>query len=218
MSESLEEVYGRRFTDVDAVAKHGLWREICRHLQRYVDVGSRVLDVACDRGYFIENIVARERWATDIRDVSHHLSDSVRFVQADGLSLDRVLPGGAFDVVFTSNYLEHLSSGEEVIDQLRVVRELLQPDGTLIVLQPNIRLVGGAYWDFIDHKVALTERSLSEAAELAGLRTTRVITRFLPYTTKSRLPQHPLIARLYLAFPPAWLILGEQTLYFAQRR
>jgi SAM-dependent methyltransferase len=214
---SVGDVYGQRFSESDAIRKHALWREICRYLQRYVDPGSKVLDLACDRGYFIQNIVAGERWATDIRDVSEHLSPEVHFAQADGLEADRVLPRDAFDVVFTSNYLEHLSSPDDVIEQLRIVERVLRPGGRVIVLQPNIRLVGGAYWDFIDHKVALTERSLAEAAELAGLRTTRVITRFLPYTTKSRLPQHPLAARLYLAFPPAWLVLGKQTLYLGQR-
>jgi 2-polyprenyl-3-methyl-5-hydroxy-6-metoxy-1,4-benzoquinol methylase len=218
MTESIDSVYERRFSELDAAKKHALWREICRYLQRYVDVRSRVLDIACDRGYFIENITAGERWATDVRDVSQYLADSVHFVQADGLSLAHTLPQGAFDVVFMSNYLEHLSSGQEVIDQFAVVRELMEPNGTAIVLQPNIQLVGGKYWDFIDHKVALTERSLSEAAELAGLKTTKVIKRFLPYTTKSRLPQRPLAARMYLAFPPVWLLLGKQTLYFAQRR
>ena len=64
----------------------------------------------------------------------------------------------------------------------------MQPGGRVIVLQPNIRLVGNAYWDFIDHHVALTEKSLEEAAELAGLRTVEIIPRFMPYTTKSRLP------------------------------
>jgi 2-polyprenyl-3-methyl-5-hydroxy-6-metoxy-1,4-benzoquinol methylase len=215
--KSVGEVYERRFTDSDSVKKHALWREICRYLQRYVDARSTVLDLACDRGYFIENITAAERWATDIRDVSQHLSSTVRFAQADGLEIDHVLPKDTFDIVFTSNYLEHLSSPDQVIDQLRAVTHVLRPGGTVIVLQPNIRLVGGAYWDFIDHKVALTEHSLAEAAEIAGLRTTRVITRFLPYTTKSRLPQHPLAARLYLAFRPAWLVLGKQTLYFGQR-
>ncbi len=217
MTESLEHVYQHRFSDAEAVQKHALWREICRYLQRYVRADSTVLDLACDRGYFIENIAARERWATDIRDVSEYLSDSVRFVQSNGLELDQVLPLGIFDVVFMSNYLEHLASGDEVVEQLRVAARLLCRSGTLMVLQPNIRLVGDAYWDFIDHKVALTEHSLTEAAELAGLQTTRVIKRFLPYTTKSRLPQHPLAARLYLAFPPAWWILGKQTLYFAER-
>jgi 2-polyprenyl-3-methyl-5-hydroxy-6-metoxy-1,4-benzoquinol methylase len=215
--ESVDGVYEHRFDDEDAVRKHALWREICRYLQRFVEPSSTVLDLACDRGYFIENIEAREKWATDIRDVSLHLSSAVHFVQSDGLVLDQVLPTAGFDLVFTSNYLEHLASADQVIEQLAVVRNLLRPGGVTMILQPNIRLVGGAYWDFIDHKVALTERSLSEAAELVGLETTRVITRFLPYTTKSRMPQHPFAARLYLALPPAWLLFGKQTLYIARR-
>lgn len=218
MSESLDDVYERRFDDADAVEKHAIWRVIARHLERYIDEGSTVLDLACDRGYFIENITARERWATDIRDVSQHLSREIRFVQGDGLTLDRVLPLGSFDVVFTSNYLEHLSTGDEVVEQLRVVRDLLRPGGRAIVLQPNARLLGGAYWDFIDHKVALTERSLAEAAELAGLRTAKIIKRFPPYTTKSRLPKSPVLVRSYLACRPLWYLLGKQTLYVAERR
>lgn len=86
----------------------------------------------------------------------------------------------------------------------------------MIVLQPNIRLIDDTYWDFIDHNAALTERSLVEAATLAGLTTVRLITRFLPYTTKSRLPQHPLLVRMYLRFPLAWRILGKQTLWVGE--
>jgi SAM-dependent methyltransferase len=215
--ESVARVYERRFTDREAERKHLLWKEICRHLQRYVDPHWRVLDLACDRGYFIENIAAADRWATDLRDVSGFLSDSIHFVQGDGLSVDRDLPRDSFDLIFTSNYLEHLASGDQVVEQLAVVARLLRPGGRVLILQPNVRLVGGAYWDFIDHKVALTERSLAEAAELAGLRTAKVVTRFLPYTTKGSLPQHPLAVRLYLAFPPAWWILGKQTLYIGER-
>lgn len=217
MTESLENVYRRRFDDAEAAQKHALWRAIGRHLQRYVDEDSTVLDLACDRGYFIENITAKERWASDIRDVSGYLSDEIKFVQADGLTLDRVLPNATFDVVFMSNYLEHLPSGDDVVEQFRVVSALLRPGGAVIVLQPNVRLLGGAYWDFIDHSVALTERSLAEAAELAGLHTTTVIKRFLPYTTKSRLPKGPIVVRAYLAIRPAWYILGKQTLYVAHR-
>ena len=215
--DELASVYERRFSDEESARKHALWKVLCRHLQRYVGPDAAVLDVACDRGYFIENIIARERWATDVRDMSEFLSEGVRFVQADGLTLDRHLPHDSFDLVFMSNYLEHLGSGGEVVRQFEVTRALLRPGGSVLVLQPNIRLVGGAYWDFIDHKVALTERSLAEAAELAGLRTTRVVTRFLPYTTKGRLPTSARLARLYLALRPAWFLLGKQTLFEAQR-
>jgi len=48
---------------------------------------------------------------------------------------------------------------------------------------------------------------------MAGFRTERVIARFLPYTTKSRLPQNALLVRAYLAFPPARWLMGKQTLY-----
>jgi len=214
--ELVAETYERRFTDSDALQKHAIWREICRYLQRYVDPGSTVLDLACDRGYFIENITAAQRWATDIRDVSEYLSSGVRFAQSDGLEADRVLPNETFDVVFMSNYLEHLPSPADVIEQLRVTKRLLRPGGTVMVLQPNIRLVGGAYWDFIDHKVALTERSLLEAAELAELRPVELITRFLPYSTKGRLPADPRLVRAYLAFRPAWRLMGRQTLLVAE--
>ncbi len=213
MSELLEDVYAQRFSDADAAAKDAIWREISAFLQRYVPKDGAVLDVACDRGDFIRNISASEKWATDLRDVSSHLPQEIRFVQANGLEIDRHLPHEHFDVVFMSNYLEHLPGGEAVIEQLRVARTLLKPGGRVVVLQPNVRLVGPAYWDFIDHSTILTERSLVEAAELAGLRTVEVIVRFLPYTTKSRLPQSPRLVRAYLAFRPAWRVLGKQTLY-----
>lgn len=215
-AESMERVYERRFSEADAEQKDAIWREIVRYLQRYVGNEAIVMDVACDRGHFIRHIVARERWAADVRDVSAFLPTGVRFVQSDGVSLADHAPANHFDAIFMSNYLEHLDSGDRVIEQFRTLRRLLKPGGHVIVLQPNIRLVGDAYWDFIDHKVALTEKSLSEAAELAGFRTRTLITRFLPYTTKSRFPQHPLLVRAYLAFRPGWLLLGRQTLYVGE--
>jgi SAM-dependent methyltransferase len=190
-----------------------VWREIVRYLARWIDPTQPVLDVACDRGHFVRWATASERWATDIRDVSKALPADVRFVRASGLDLAKMVPTGYFGSVFMSNYLEHLESGAAVIEQLRVAAELLRPGGRLIVLQPNVRLVGPRYWDFIDHQVALTERSLLEAAELANLKTVELITRFLPYSTKGRLPTAPVLVRAYLGFRPAWWVLGRQTLY-----
>ncbi len=104
-----------------------------------------------------------------------------------------------------------------MLQQLRVAYALLKPGGRVLILQPNIRLIGGSYWDFIDHQTALTERSLAEAAVMAGFKTKQVIARFLPYTTKSRIPQHHLLVRAYLAFPPLWLLMGKQTLYLGEK-
>jgi len=213
----LKEVYEQRFSHDDQAGKEAIWRELGRFLQRYINADARVVDIACDLGYFIRNIRAGERWATDIRDVGASLPKDVRFVPASGLDLDKVLPNDYFDIAFFSNYLEHLPSTEAVLQQLRVTHSILKPGGSVVILQPNIRLIGGAYWDFIDHQTALTEKSLAEAAVMAGFKTKSVIARFLPYTTKSRIPQHPLLVRAYLNFPPAWLLLGKQTLYVGEK-
>ncbi len=184
----LDTVYRMRFGEDEARAKLEFWSELVTFLARWIPADGAVLDVACDRGYFIRNVHARERWATDIRDMRDAFDASVTFVQADALTLASALPDAHFDVAFVSNYLEHLPSSDAVLEQLVQVRQVLKPGGRLIVLQPNIRFVGGAYWDFLDHKVALTDRSLAEAAETTGFRVERMIPRFLPYTTKSRLP------------------------------
>jgi SAM-dependent methyltransferase len=213
----LKEVYEQRFNQADQAGKEAIWRELGGFLQRYIVPGARVVDIACDLGYFIRNVRAAERWATDIRDVGGSLPKDVHFVPASGLDLAEVLPNDYFDLAFFSNYLEHLPSTEAVLQQLRVTFSILKPGGHVLILQPNIRLIGGSYWDFIDHQTALTEKSLAEAAVMAGFKTDKVITRFLPYTTKSRLPQHPLLVRAYLAFPPAWLVFGKQTLYLGEK-
>ena len=213
MSEAGRDLYDVRFDEREAAAKDRIWREIVGFLGRWIDPNAPVLDIGCDRGHFIRFARGSERWASDIRDVAAALPEDVRFVQGSGLDLAMLIPNGYFGTVFMSNYLEHLPSSDAVIDQLRVARQLLRPGGRLIVLQPNIRLVGPRYWDFIDHKVALTESSLVEAAQIAGLRTVELIVRFLPYSTKGRLPAAPALVRLYLRVPLAWRLLGKQTLY-----
>jgi SAM-dependent methyltransferase len=218
VSEHLRDLYDVRFDVEEAAAKDRIWHEIVAYLGRWIDPAAPVLDIACDRGHFIRFAAGSERWATDIRDVAANLPADVRFVQGSGLDLARLVPTGHFGTVFISNYLEHLPSPDAVVDQLRVARQLLRPGGRVIVLQPNIRLVGARYWDFIDHKVALTENSLQEAADLGGLRTVELIPRFLPYSTKGRLPTHPSLVRLYLRLRPAWWLLGKQTLYVGEAR
>ena len=218
MTGPMPGLYEARFGERESVALAGVWREIARYLhRRYIDPGAPLLDLACDRGHFVRASTATERWATDIRDVRDHLPPGVHFVQASGLDLADCLPNGYFGTIFMSNYLEHLHSSDAVIEQLRIVAQLLRAGGRVIILQPNIRLVGPRYWDFIDHRVALTERSLLEATEVAGLRTVDLITRFLPYSTKGRLPSAPALVRAYLAFRPAWRVMGRQTLYVGTR-
>jgi SAM-dependent methyltransferase len=211
--EVLSKLYGNRFSEADAKRKDAIWRVISKHLQRYVDPTQPVLDIGCDRGDFIRHINADEKWGTDLRDVSLSLGGSIRFVQSNGLDVADALPSEYFGTVFMSNYLEHLASADAVLDQLVAAYAVTRPGGRVVILQPNIRLVHEAYWDFLDHRVAMTEKNLREACEAAGYRSERIVVRFLPYTTKSRLPQSDWLVRAYLSFAPARWLLGKQTLY-----
>ncbi len=213
----LDSVYGQRFDPVQYRRKQAIWRAIGTYLQRYLPSDAAVLDLASDGGHFLAGIRAATKVAVDVRDTSAAMPPDVHFVQSDSLRLREAMPVGSFDVIFISNFLEHLPSRRAVVEQMRVAFDLLRPGGRLVVIQPNVRLTRGAYWDFIDHTTPLTERSVAEAAEMAGFRTRTVVTRFLPYTTKGRMPKHAWLVRLYLRCRPAWLLMGKQSLYVADK-
>jgi len=44
-----------------------------------------------------------------------------------------------------------------------------------------------------------------------------MIPRFVPYTTKSRIPQHPLLVRLFVRCPPLWRLVGKQFVIVARK-
>jgi len=113
--------------------------------------------------------------------------------------------------VFASNFFEHLLTKQELLRTLAEVLRVLRLGGRLLILQPNIRYAGGAYWDFFDHHLPLTERSLVEALQLAGLKPIEVRPRFLPFTSKSGLPQHPFFVGLHLKIPIVQRILDQQS-------
>jgi len=52
---------------------------------------------------------------------------------------------------------------------------------------------------------------LKDAGKLAGFSIIKNIPRFLPYTTKSSIPQNPLFVFLYLKLPFVWLFMGKQS-------
>jgi SAM-dependent methyltransferase len=121
------------------------------------------------------------------------------------------------DVVFTSNFFEHLHTKCDLRDTLMQARRCLRPGGRIIALGPNIRYLPGKYWDFCDHYLALTELSLGEVMAETGFTLEEQIPRFLPFTM-SRGRQRPVwMLRLYLKLKFAWRLFGKQFLLVARK-
>jgi len=124
---------------------------------------------------------------------------------------------GGVDVVFTSNFLEHLPNKKTLDSFLDEVKAVLKPSGKYIILGPNLRYLPGEYWDFYDHHLGLTHLSLSEALKLKGFEIEVCIDRFLPYTTQGSSLTHPFFIWLYLRLPLAWKIFGKQFFIIARK-
>jgi len=215
--EFLQAVYSTRFTNAELASKVELWDVLVRDfLQSYIPENATVLDLGAGNCEFINVVEASKKYAVDLNpDLNTYAEESVETLICASDNLSPV-PDGCVDVVFTSNFFEHLPSRHSLLSTLAECRRVLKARGTLIVLMPNIRYLPGEYWDYLDHHLPLTHLSLCEALELSGLAPVRVEARFLPYTVRnSRIRPRRWMLRLYLKLKPAWWVLGKQMLVIA---
>jgi SAM-dependent methyltransferase len=176
-----------------------------------------VLDLGAGYCEFINNISCAKKYAVDLNeDTPRFASPEVTVIQKSALDLSD-FASNSVDTVFASNFFEHLESKTDLAAALDEIRRVLRDGGRLLVLQPNIRYAFREYWDFLDHHLPLSHISLAEAIEVAGLTVVETRPRFLPYTTKSSLPQTPALLRLYLILKPLQRLLGKQMFIVAEK-
>ena len=209
-------MYQRRF-GADIEFRKGLWSVLCKDFfQKYIPKEAVILEVAAGYCEFINNIVGKRRIALDLNpDVKKFASGDVEVVLADSINMLKVADNSC-DVVFISNFLEHLKK-EDIVKTVKEVHRVLRIDGKLLILQPNIRFCYKEYWNFFDHISALDDKSLSEVLELNGLKVIECKPKFLPYTTKSRFPKAIFLIKLYLRVPILQNMLGKQAFICARK-
>ncbi|GAA0272006.1 hypothetical protein GCM10009127_10370 [Alteraurantiacibacter aestuarii] len=213
MSE-LSKLYQFRFKEADRVGKIAIWKTICDYyLQDKIGHDKVVLDLASGYGEFSQNISASRQIAVDLNpDARAMLPEHVEFHNLSATQFSSAVGENSVDVVFTSNFLEHLLTKPDLDLVFAEVLKVLKPGGRFVVLGPNIKYVGQDYWDFYDHYLPLSHLSLEEGLIQSGFEVAEIIPRFLPYSTRSALPQTSLLIAAYLKLPFAWKFLGKQFL------
>ena len=213
----LQSIYSRRF-QANQQYRQRVWRVLVKEIfQKHIPPSSAVLDLGCGYGEFINAIAAATKLGMDLNPASaRHLAPAVRLIQQD-CSAPWQLPENSLDVVFTSNFFEHLPDKATLGRTLEQARRCLKPGGRLIAMGPNIRYLPGAYWDFWDHYLPLTDLSLTEGLETRGFVVEVCHDRFLPYTmVKSR--EYPgFLLACYLKMPWVWRFFGKQFLVIARK-
>lgn len=218
LSQELQREYALRFTAA-AEYRRRVWSVLTREFfQQWVPPQGRVLDLGCGWGEFINQIEAGQKLALDLNpDARERLAPEVEFHLQDCSKRWEAVADESLDVVFSSNFFEHLRSKDALRDTVAEARRCLRPGGRLICMGPNVRHLAGQYWDFWDHYLPLTERSIVELLEMQGYEIERAWDRFLPYTMVGKAEKPIFLVGLYLRLPFLWRIFGAQFLVVARK-
>ena len=215
--QELRKLYAARF-EPSREYRRAVWRVLVSEVfSKHIGAQDTVLDLGCGYGEFINQVRCGRRFAMDLNpDAAEMLEEGVKLLAQD-CSAPWPLEDNSLDVVFTSNFFEHLPDKPTLARTLAQAHRCLRPGGKLLAMGPNIRLVDGAYYDFWDHHIELTERSLAEALVLQGFAVEVCLGRFMPYTMSDGRQFPVFFVKLYLRLPWAWRIFGKQFLVIGRK-
>jgi ubiquinone/menaquinone biosynthesis C-methylase UbiE len=216
VSDLYQEIYRRRFGK-DVEFRKRMYQVLCADFfQKYIPEDATVLEIGAGYCEFTNNIKAKKKIALDLNpDIKKFAGDDVEAVIASSTDMKQI-KNESIDVVFANNFFEHLKK-EDIVETIREVYRVVKREGRFMILQPNIRFCFRDYWMFFDHITPLDDRSLSEVLETNGFKVIECKPKFLPYTTKSKLPKSIFLLKLYLKFPPVHKIFGKQAFIYAKK-
>lgn len=213
---NLEKIYRQRFAGMDEY-RIKLWGILCRDFfQAFIPQTATIVELASGHCEFINQIQAARRIALDINpDTAQYAATGVEVLLEKSWDV-KSMSSNSVDIIFISNFLEHLSK-EKIVVTLREAHRQLKAGGKILILQPNIRYTYRDYWMFFDHITPLDDRALCEVLKICDFRVRQCLPRFLPYTTQSRLPKSLGLVRLYLKLPILWRLFGQQCFIQAEK-
>lgn len=216
----VKKLYDKRFTTYERIKKQELWKILCHDfLQQFVGKSDLVIDIGAGHCEFINNICCGQKVAIDSNSsIKKYADKDVKLIINSVKKIRGLFGDNTLDVIFMSNFLEHLDSKEDVFRILNESYSVLKKGGKLLIMQPDIGLVGQEYWDFFDHKVPITCASLIEVLNVLNFKIKFLRYPFLPYSTKVKhLPLYPPLLRVYLKLRFLHFLFGKQFFVCAEK-
>ncbi len=218
ISEKQSRIYKHIFPEEELAAKETLWKILINEIiQKYIKDNDTVLDIGGGQCLFINNVICGKKYANDLNpDIKKYANKDVIALQekADNIS---TIPDNSIDVVFASNFFEHMKDKDELEKVIEEIKRILTVNGLLLVIQPNIRYAYKEYWDVIDHYIPISDRSLIDLLCINNFRIKTCYPRFLPWSPKTKLSKFTILLKIYIRIPLFWRFLGKQLFLVAQK-
>ena len=215
--KNLTQIYEKRFSGHE-IYRNRVWKIIIRgFFSKWIKNTDHILDLGCGYGEFINHANCELRHAMDLNPKTGSLLDEDIIFHEQDCSTPWKIEANSLDLVFTSNFFEHLPNKDSLDRTMCEIKNALKPGGRLIAMGPNISVLKGKYWDFWDHHVALSDQSLCELLQIHDFTIEQSESKFLPYNMV-RVKERPLfMVSLYLRFPILWKLFGKQFLIIAKK-
>jgi ubiquinone/menaquinone biosynthesis C-methylase UbiE len=214
----LGKLYENMFSPRELLERQKLWAVLCSDwFQKYINETDTVLDLGAGSCEFINNIRCVSKIAVDTgKHMRARAAEGVRVISSSADHIDEI-ESESVNVVFTSNFLEHLPDKEKLLETLNEVKRILKPQGRFLILSPNIAYAPGRYWDDFGHHIPLSHVSMADCLRLCGFEIKEIRPKFLPFTTRSKIPKSPIFVKWYLKLRPLHLLMGKQMFLYAEK-
>ena len=216
--EKLSRMYQHIFPEEELAGKEKLWKILIDEiLQKYIKKNDAVLDIGGGQCLFINNVRCGKKYAVDLNpDIEKYADKDVTTLHERANNISSI-PDGNMDVVFASNFFEHMKDKDELESVVAEIRRILTLNGLLLVIQPNIRYAYKEYWDVIDHYIPISDKSLSDLLIINNFRIVHCYPKFMPWSPKTKLSRFTVLLKIYLKIPLLWRFFGKQMFMVAQK-
>ena len=195
--------------------RKGVWQAIIHYIQKDVKSIKTLIELGAGYGDFINQFPAEKKLAFDLNEkMKPFFERNVEFYSEDATGIAHLSKECA-DLVFASNFLEHLSH-DTLKCLMPLVHRVLRPGGYLVLLQPNYRLCRDRYFEDTTHLTVFSDDTMVDFLSKYGFHVIKLIPGLLPFSMKSRLPKWPILVRMYLLSP--FKPLAAQMYIVAKRR